>query len=115
MTINRVSLKLGIAFGALIAILVGVGWLGLDRMAKMNAEIQEITDRRWQRVQLSREALQYSALNSRITMQVFLTQDRAEINRLLELRASNTEKISQLMKRIQAEVESAEEKKLIAE
>ncbi len=112
--LGRVSLNLAVAFGVLIAVLLGMGWLGLNRMAKMNGKIQEIVDQRWQKVQLSRKALEYSALNSRITMQVFLTEDRRQIGPLLELRASNTEQISGLLKQIEGLPESEAERNLIA-
>jgi PAS domain S-box-containing protein len=114
MKTRRVTLKLGAAFALLIGILLGIGWLGLSRMALMNANVQEISDRRWHAVQLSREALRYSALNSRITMQIFLLDDRGEIEPLLEQRAANTAKISELLKQIEAKLESGEERELVA-
>src|SRR5258706_10815382 len=110
---QKVTLTLGTAFVILIAILLGIGWLGLSRMALMNRKIQEVTDRRWPKVQLSRDALRYSALNSRITMQIFLLQDRKEIDPLLKQRAENTEKISEALKKIEADLESESERALI--
>lgn len=35
--IHRLILKLGIAFGLLITLLLGVGWLGLRWMSRMDA------------------------------------------------------------------------------
>jgi two-component system sensor histidine kinase/response regulator len=107
-------LQLGAAFSVLVAIVLGVGWLGLTRMASMEEAVQEIVDRRWQQVQLSREALRYSALNSRITMQVFLTDDQAERGLLLGQRTDNTDKISALLRQIETHVETSEEKALLA-
>ena len=114
MKTRRVTLKLIAAFVLLIGILLGIGWLGLSRMALMNANVQEISDRRWQAVQLSREALQFSSLNSRLTMQIFLLDDRQEIEPLLEQRAANTQKISELLKQIETGLESDTERKLVA-
>ena len=114
MKTHCVTHRLAIAFGVLIAIIVTVGYWGADRLAEMNGKVQTIVGQRWQKVQLSREALLYSALNSRITMQIFLLQDKKEIEPLLEQRAKNTEKISELMKTIEARLESDEEKALVA-
>jgi hypothetical protein len=35
--VHRLSFKLGIAFGLLITLLLGVGWLGLRWMSRMDA------------------------------------------------------------------------------
>lgn len=106
--------RLGISFGALVLILVGLGWFGLSRMDRTNAEFDQILDKRWAKVQLSREAQGYSNLNNRITMQVFLLDSREEIEPLLVQRAANTEKISVLVKKIEAMgLESAREKELL--
>ena len=114
MNVNRVTLKLTVAFAILIGVLIAIGWLGLSRMALMSGDIHEIVDRRWQKVQLSREALGYSTLNSRITMQIFLLDDRPAIDLLLEQRARNTESISGLLTRIEAQLESEKETELLS-
>ncbi len=114
MKANRSILLLAFAFSVLLALLVIVGGWGVVQLAGMNSKVQAMVDRRWQKVQLSREALSYSSLNSRITMQIFLLPDRLETEPLLEQRAGNTEKISALMKTIEAGLETDAEKKLLA-
>ena len=109
-----IGLRLGIAFSLLIAILVGVGWSGLSRMGRINADLEEIVNKRWAKVQLAREAMNYSSLNNRITMEIFLLKDREEIDPLLVRRAENTERISILVKKIEAQIESEKEKELLA-
>jgi two-component system sensor histidine kinase/response regulator len=111
---RRVTFQLVIAFGALIGILLGIGWLGQSRMSLMNENIKEIADHRWAKVQLAREALSYSALNSRITMQIFILDDRKTVESLLEQRATNTEMISALLKKIDAGLDSEREKERVA-
>src|SRR5271156_1529706 len=101
---NRVGLTLGVAFILLIAILIGVGFLGLGRMSLMNDDTQDVTDVRWPKVKLAREALHYSDLNNRITMEVFLLDDKQQIAALLEQRAQNTQKISAILKQIEKQV-----------
>ena len=109
-----IGLRLGIAFSLLIAILVGVGWSGLSRMGRINADLEEIVNKRWAKVQLAREAMNYSSLNNRITMEIFLLKDREEIDPLLVRRAENAERISILVKKIEAQIESEKEKELLA-
>ncbi|HXM34430.1 MAG TPA: MCP four helix bundle domain-containing protein, partial [Pyrinomonadaceae bacterium] len=111
---QSIGLRLGIAFSSLIAVLIGVGWLGLNRMGQISAELQKTVISRWSTVQLSQEALNYSTLNNRITMQVFFLKDRAEIDPLLVRRAENSEKISILLKAIEARESTDKEKELLA-
>src|ERR1035441_11094935 len=75
--------RLGVAFAALIALLVGIGQLGLRRMHEINDTLSNITGRRSDKLQLAREALNLSNRNSRITMEIFLVQDRALTGTLL--------------------------------
>jgi signal transduction histidine kinase len=111
---KRVSLTLGVAFSLLIAILIGVGLLGLGQMSRMNDKTQDVTDVRWVKVKLSREALHYSDLNNRITMEVFLLEDKQKIAALLDERARNTEIISSILQQIEAQVSSNDEKAALA-
>ncbi len=57
MTNKHIGLRLGLAFIVLIAILAGVGQLGLRRMHEINDTFSDITGRRSDKLQLAREAL----------------------------------------------------------
>jgi len=107
------GLRLGVAFAVLIAILVGIGQLGLRRMHEMNDILSDITGRRSDKLQLAREALTFSNRNSRITMEIFLVQDRAQTEMLLAERSENTKKISGFVAEIASRCESEEEKQLL--
>jgi diguanylate cyclase (GGDEF)-like protein len=113
-TRNHIATKLGLAFGILVAILIGIGLLGLSRMNQINANLDGVLGRRWGKLQLAREALAYSTRNSRITMEVFLLNDKRQIEPLLRQRADNTEKISELVAKLEEECDSPEEKKALA-
>jgi PAS domain S-box-containing protein len=103
------------AFAALITILVGIGELGLHRMHKINETVSDITVRRSDKLQLAREALRLSNRNSRITMEIFLVQDRAQTSVLLAARAENTKRISELLVEIAGRCESEKEKRRLSE
>jgi diguanylate cyclase (GGDEF)-like protein/PAS domain S-box-containing protein len=105
---------LGIAFAVLIAILVGTGELGLRRMKEVDDTLRDITGRRVNNVRLVREAMTLSNRNSRITMELFLLQDRAQIGMLLAERSENTKEISALVAEIQGRCELEKEKRLLA-
>ena len=111
---KHVELRLGVAFAILIALLAGIGQLGLRRMHEINDTLSDITGRRSAKLQLAQEALMLSNQNSRITMEVFLVQDGARIDGLLAARSENTNQISELMAKIASRCESEEEKQLLA-
>ncbi len=113
MSKDHISLRLGIAFSLLIVLLVAVGWLGLRQMAHINRNLEEIANERWVKVQLAREALSYSNLNNRITMEIFFLKYKTQIDPLLARRAENTGRISALVQKIEEHVESGKEKDLL--
>ena len=102
------------AFAVLIAMLVGIGQSGLRRMKEIDESLSDITGRRSDKLQLSREALRLSNRNSRITMEIFLLQDGAQTNVLLATRAENTKKITELVAEITSRCESEKERQLLA-
>ncbi|MGA9804025.1 MAG: EAL domain-containing protein [Terriglobales bacterium] len=105
---------MGVAFAVLIAMLVGIGQSGLRRMKEIDGSLGDITGRRSDKLQLSREALRLSNRNSRITMEIFLVQDRAQTNLLLARRAAITKKITALVAEITSRCESAEERQRLS-
>src|SRR5579863_490496 len=98
---QSIGLTLAISFGFLICVLLGLGWLGLSRMGRIHADLEELVTKRWTKVQLCRAALNYSNLNNRLTMEVFLIGNPDQIPPLLKQRAENTQKISALVNQIQ--------------
>src|ERR1700680_3414110 len=76
---SRISIgvRLAIAFTFLVSILIVIGWLGLNRMARINADLNDISYRRWAKVQLAQEALTYVNMNNRLLQAGLLSrQDR---------------------------------------
>ncbi len=102
------------AFAVLIAMLVGIGQSGLRRLKEIDESLSDITGRRSDKLQLAREALTLSNRNSRITMEVFLVQDRAQTGLLLAARTKNTERISELVAEIGSRCDSEMEKQRLS-
>jgi PAS domain S-box-containing protein len=111
---ESIGLKLGALFGFLVAVLAGVGWLGLNRMARIDADMERKVDRRWEKLRLSSEALNYSILNNRTMMQIFLPSRGEEISPLVARRAENSERIACLIEALEGEIESEHERELLA-
>jgi len=108
--------KLGIAFGFLISLLIGVGWFGLSRMGQVNAEVSRLFDQRWEKLQLARQAMFYSNANYRITMKIILKRSTVKTGAdLFSLeRAENWRKIGAAEKKIDEMADSTAEKELLA-
>jgi len=83
-------------------------------MDPIHSDIQEIVEKRWAKIQLTRKGLNYSNANSRITMAVFLLENKEEIAPLLTRRVQNTAKISELVQKIRGKLESEKEKELLS-
>jgi PAS domain S-box-containing protein len=110
---GQVTVRLGLAFSFLAALLITVGDLGIHRMDRINADLQNMMGRQSGKLLLSREAVAYSNRNSRITMQIFLLNDKTQIDSLLATRAENTRKISTLVAGLESLCDTKEEKRLL--
>jgi diguanylate cyclase (GGDEF)-like protein/PAS domain S-box-containing protein len=83
-------------------------------MGHINADLQDLVTKRWAKVQFCREALGYSNLNNRITMELFLLDNTDQVPSLLKSRAENTDKISALVRQIEElGVEPGKERELL--
>jgi len=108
--------KLIIAKGLLITLVIGVGWLGLSRMRQINADLNEILNRRWNNAELAREGLFAANSTYRTTMSVVLLdqRDRSAVDALLAQRAESSAKISAIQTKLEKVADSDQERKLLA-
>ena len=72
----KIGTRLSLAFGVLILALVAVGWIGMDRMRRLNEVVQATVEQRSALVEMTTDAVQHSVDNARRTMQLFLLRDR---------------------------------------
>jgi len=114
LNIKPVGLKLGMAFAVLIAILMGVGQLGIRRMRVINETLNDITGKQSAKLELAQRALMISNTNSRIAMEIVLVENRALVGRLLAVRSENSKEISRLLEEIESRCGSEKEKQLLS-
>src|ERR1700732_3577461 len=91
-----IGIRLAIAFTFLVSILIVVGWLGLSRMARVNADLNDISYRRWSKVQLAQEALTYVNMNGRLLQSSILSRRPEDLQSLLDRRESNIKRATGL-------------------
>jgi PAS domain S-box-containing protein len=113
---HAIEFKLPVAFGLLISLLIAVGWLGLSRMRQINADLNEILNRRWASVELAREGLFAANLTYRMAMNVVLLDERDQktVDGLLAKRAESTTRISVIEAELEKVADSDPERKLLA-
>ncbi|MGA7514960.1 MAG: MCP four helix bundle domain-containing protein, partial [Candidatus Sulfotelmatobacter sp.] len=87
---KRIKLRLGIAFAALLAILIGVGQLGLYRMQEINQTFNHIRAEQLTKLELAQEALEISNHNSRLVLETMLINNGALVDTLLVARSDNS-------------------------
>ena len=112
---NRVSIgvRLAMAFSFVVSILIVVGWFGLNRMARINADLNDINYRRWSKVQLAQEALTYSNMNNRLLQGAILSGRKEEVASLLDQHDRNSKRVTDIIQTLNQRVESAKERELL--
>jgi PAS domain S-box-containing protein len=102
-----------VAFCLLIGLLISVGWLALDQMSRIEEKVSQMLGREWAKVKVAREAVALSTANNRITLSLFLLNDTNHWSPLLAERAENTRRISEFLQRIERQVNSPEERRML--
>ncbi|MGO9370179.1 MAG: EAL domain-containing protein [Terriglobales bacterium] len=107
-------LKLALSLFALIAILTGIGQLGLRRMQEISETLNDITGKQSAKLELAERALELSNDNSRIAMEIVFLENRALVDTLLAARSENSKEISRLLDEIKGHCNSEKEKQLLS-
>src|SRR5690348_17489656 len=110
-----IGVRLSIAFSIVVSIVIAVGWSGLNRMARINADLNDISYRRWSKIQLAQEAVIYSNLNNRLLQGAILSVRQEQVAPLLDQRQRNSRRITDIFQTLQKAVESPRERELRSE
>jgi two-component system, cell cycle sensor histidine kinase and response regulator CckA len=113
---HSAGFRLSLAFGFLISILIGVGWLGLSRMRQINAGLNEILSQGLAKYELADHAMSYVTANSRMTMSLVLIKHANRENTAWYPPRSeeNRQKIAAAEKKIKEMASSVRERALLA-
>jgi hypothetical protein len=112
---DSTGLKVEIAFGCLVALLIGVSWLGMSRMGQINASTNRLFDERWERLYTARQAASSFNASNRSIRLFFLTGhgEKEEIAALAGQISENNAKGSSAWKQIEAEPLSDAERDML--
>jgi methyl-accepting chemotaxis protein len=109
----RIGTRLALAFSFLIVVVVAVGWVGLSRMASINEHLDEVAVDRWGKAQLAAEGAERAQLQASLTGQLFLSREKADVDRVLEAMEANRSAAASLVERREANVVQARAKELL--
>ena len=112
---DSTRLKLEITFGCLVALLVGVGWLGLSRMGEINSSVNGILNQGVVKAQLADQALFYANSNFRMVTTLILMKrvSRNDIAVYAPKREENRAQIALIKKQIRDLPSTPEEIQLL--
>jgi methyl-accepting chemotaxis protein len=113
MTKLRIGTRLALGFSLLIAVLVGVGALGLSRMAHINENLDEVAVERWGKAQIATEGANRAQLQASLIGQLFLARDAADQRRILDAMDENRRAAVALVERRQANVVQVHARELL--
>ncbi len=103
----KIGVRLGLGFGALLLLLLGVALLAIGRMASMNEATDTITEDAYPKVVLAKDLIRDAVDVPRQMRGMLLTDDEAEIERYRKqveaLRADTVERLAELTKLVASE------------
>ena len=85
-----------------------------SRWFDMQTTAPALVGKRRAKLDFAREALLYSSRNRRVTVEIFLFNDKRTTDRLLADRVNNTQEISKLVAKLEDRCDSEQEKQLLA-
>jgi methyl-accepting chemotaxis protein len=107
-----IGFRLTVGFGAVLGLLLAVGWLGLSRMRQLQDSIQVVVEKRWGKVRSSQEALRRVNDNSRITLELFVLKERLDIEKLIAQQEENRKAITEIVGEVERALEFDDERQL---
>ncbi len=110
----KIGTRLAMAFGLVIAGMLGLGWMGLDQMSQANEQVDVLAVDLWGRLELTERALQKNNDNARITLMAFIQDDRNLVERLFSEQEENRREISGIIAELDKQVEAGRGRDLLA-
>ncbi len=110
---SPVGLKLGGAFGLLLSLLIGVGWLGLSRLDRTSADLNRLA-RYASKLELAQKAEYYANFNIKLVMQLLTLGSKEDLDFFEARRAENRKISAGVIGPLKPELDSKREIALLA-
>ncbi|HEY6301856.1 MAG TPA: methyl-accepting chemotaxis protein [Terriglobales bacterium] len=109
---RKVGTRLGVVFGAILLCVIAVGGFGLSWLGRLNSNMSASIQKRYNTVELTRQTIEHSITNARITFQLFETTDPEQEKILNKQNDAISQEISGQVAEIEKSLASSQEREL---
>jgi methyl-accepting chemotaxis protein len=109
---QKIGTRLGIVFGTILLFVIAAGGFGLNWLGRINAKTSASIQKRYSTVELTRQTIEHSITNARITFQLFETTDPEQEKKLNQQNDTISNEISAQVAEIEKSLSSSQEREL---
>jgi len=109
---QKIGTRLGVVFGGILLCVIAVGGFGLSWLGHLNSNMSASIQKRYNTVELTRQTIEHSITNARITFQLFETTDPDEEKKLNQQNDAISQEISGQVAEIEKSLSSPQEREL---
>ena len=109
---RNIGTRLGVVFGAILLCVIAVGGFGLSWLGRLNSNMSATIQKRYKTVELTRQTIEHSITNARITFQLFETTDPEQEKTLNQQNDAISQEISGQVAEIEKSLSSSQERDL---
>jgi methyl-accepting chemotaxis protein len=109
---RKIGVRLGVVFGAILLCVIAVGGFGLNWLGRLNSNMSASMQKRYGTVELTRQTIENSITNARITFQLFETANPEEEKKLNQENDAISQEISGQVAEIEKGLSSPREREL---
>jgi methyl-accepting chemotaxis protein len=111
---QKIGTRLGVVFGTILLCVIAAGAFGLSWLGRLNSNMAASIQKRYNTVELTRQTIEHSITNARITFQLFETTDPEKEKALNQKNDAISEEISGQIAEIEKTLSSSQERELFA-
>jgi methyl-accepting chemotaxis protein len=109
---QKIGTRLGVVFGAILLCVIAVGGFGLSWLGRLNSNMSTSMQKRYNTVELTRQTIEHSITNARITFQLFETTDPEQEKALNKQNDAISQEITGQVAEIEKSLSSPQEREL---
>jgi len=109
---RKIGTRLGVVFGTILLCLIAVGGFGLSWLGRLNSNMSASITKRYNTVELTRQTIEHSITNARITFQLFETTDPEQEKKLNQQNDAISQEISGQVAEIEKTLSTPQEREL---